>query len=118
MKKVLLLVLMLLPFVSSLKMNARDADYRPMLKVGKVWSLNYISSFGSYNICLSIVGDTIVDGEQCYRTASLMTDLGSGKIISQSVGGAFLEKDRKVYRSDLIALPIFLFISVTIRNKK
>ena len=98
MKKVLLLVLMLLPFVSSLKMNARDADYRPMLKVGKVWSLNYISSFGSYNICLSIVGDTIVDGEQCYRTASLMTDLGSGKIISQSVGGAFLEKDRKVYR--------------------
>ena len=37
MKKVLLLVLMFLPFVSPLTMNAADADYRPMMKVGKAW---------------------------------------------------------------------------------
>ena len=97
MKKELLLPLMLLLFISSLKMNATDTDYRPMLKDGKVWSLNNISYFRSYNLCLSIVGDTIVDGEQCYRMDYLMTDLASGNIISRSVGGAFLEKDKKVY---------------------
>ena len=99
MKKVLLLVLMFLPFVSPLTMNAADADYRPMMKVGKAWDFYYTNSFCEESYHVSVVGDTIIGGEQCYKTYAYatMTDLQTGEANYQGNYGFYLEKDRKVY---------------------
>ena len=83
-----------------------QTDYRPLLKEGKVWNMYYSNYSRSYefNICVSVLGDTIVDDEQCYKVTSETKDIATGNVISK--GGSiavFLEKDRKVYerRNDI-----------------
>ena len=99
------LLIMLWMVAFSLQAVAQT-DYRPMLKEGKVWNMYYSNYSRSYefNICVSVLGDTIVDGEQCYKVTSEMKDIATGNVISK--GGSiavFLEKDRKVYerRNDI-----------------
>ena len=72
-------------------------DYHPLLKVGKVWNYYYTNGYSEANMYLRVDGDTIIDGEQCFKMSCTMTDQWTGEIISQGENCVFLEKDKKVY---------------------
>ena len=74
-----------------------DMDYHPLLKVGKVWNYYYTNGYSEANMYLRVDGDTIIDGEQCFKMSCTMTDQWTGEIISQGENCVFLEKDKKVY---------------------
>ena len=91
-------LLIMLWMVAFSLQTVAQTDYRPLLKEGKVWNMYYSNYSRSYefNICVSVLGDTIVDGEQCYKVTSETKDIATGNVISK--GGSiavFLEKDRK-----------------------
>ena len=75
-----------------------QTDYRPMLKEGKSWDW-YFANTPSREaaINLTIVGDTVIDGEQCYKTSFQMTNLASGTVVQTANYATYLEKDKKVY---------------------
>ena len=80
--------------------DASASDYHPLLKEGKVWNMYYSNYSRSYEltICVRIIGDTIVDNEQCYKATSETIDRATGNAISKGGSVAvFLEKDRKVF---------------------
>ena len=98
-------LIMLCMVVFSLQAVAQ-IDYHPLLKEGKVWNIyysNYSRSF-ELNFCVKVLGDTIVDNEQCYKATSETIDIATGNVISKGGGVVvLLEKDRKVYerRNDI-----------------
>ena len=91
------LLIMLWMVAFSLQAVAQT-DYRPMLKEGKSWDW-YFANTPSREaaINLTIVGDTVIDGEQCYKTSFQMTNLASGTVVQTANYATYLEKDKKVY---------------------
>lgn len=93
MKKSVILLFMLSACFSSL---VAEEAYRPMLKEGKQWFCYLGNSFREYSYNFYIKGDTIVDGEKCFKMYVDFRDMLTGELISTS-SGAYLEKDRRVY---------------------
>ena len=73
-----------------------EEAYRPMLKEGKQWFCYLGNSFREYSFNFYIKGDTIVDGEKCFKMYVDFRNMLTGELISTS-SGAYLEKDRRVY---------------------
>ena len=98
MKRLSAFVVLLMCFLGTI--DASASDYHPLLKEGKVWNMYYSNYSRSYEltICVRIIGDTIVDNEQCYKATSETIDRATGNAISKGGSVAvFLEKDRKVF---------------------
>ena len=98
MKKFSSLLLLQLSFVFILPVSAADEDYRPLLKVGKAWDwyCRAAAYAHEWNRHYAVVGDTIVDGEQCYKVFAEQTDINTGEVVLGGTG-VFLEKDRKFF---------------------
>ena len=94
MKRISILFALLLATASVV--NAQDA-YHPLLKVGKVWNCYYTNFHYEYNMILTVEGDTIVDGDRCFKMSSKMVNQLTGEVLSEGSGSLFLEKDKKVY---------------------
>jgi hypothetical protein len=98
MKRLSAFVVLFMCFLGTI--DASASDYHPLLKEGKVWNMYYSNYSRSYEltICVRIIGDTIVDNEQCYKATSETIDRATGNAISKGGSVAvFLEKDRKVF---------------------
>ena len=98
MKRLSAFVVLFMCFLGTI--DASASDYHPLLKEGKVWNMYYSNYSRSYEltICVRIIGDTIVDNEQCYKATSETIDRATGNAISEGGSVAvFLEKDRKVF---------------------
>ena len=93
MKKIFILLFLLSACFGSL---VAEEAYRPMLKEGKQWFCYLGNSFREYSYNFYIKGDTIVDGEKCFKMYVDFRDMLTGELISTS-SGAYLEKDRRVY---------------------
>ena len=96
MKLRFILISLLAAFVCPLGMHADEA-YRPMLKDGKVWNCYYSS--GPYNFWMVyyINGDSIVDGDRCFKMYLTMTEMETGtNLAKDGYYGLLLEKDGKV----------------------
>ena len=91
-------LLIMLWMVAFSLQTVAQTDYRPMLKEGKSWDW-YFANTPSREaaINLTIVGDTVIDGEQCYKTSFQMTNLASGTVVQTANYATYLEKDKKVY---------------------
>ena len=91
-------LLIMLWMVAFSLQTVAQTDYRPMLKEGKSWDW-YFANTPSREaaINLTIVGDTVIDGEQCYKTSFQMTNLASGTVVQTANYATSLEKDKKVY---------------------
>ena len=61
--------------------NAQDA-YHPLLKVGKVWNCYHTNFRYEYNMILTVEGDTIVDGDRCFKMSSKMVNQLTGDVLS------------------------------------
>jgi len=75
-------------------------NYEPMLKVGKAWENYYLQGdMQDIRRTYHISGDTVVDGEQCYKLHITLSDWHSGKLLMTYQPDIILmEKDRKVWR--------------------
>lgn len=93
MKKIFILLFLLSACFGSL---VAEEAYHPMLKEGKEWFCYLGNSFREYSYTFYIKGDTIVDGEKCFKMYVDFRDMLTGELISTSTG-AYLEKDRRVY---------------------
>ena len=93
MKKIFILLFLLSACFGSL---VAEEAYRPMLKEGKEWFCYLGNSFREYSYTFYIKGDTIVDGEKCFKMYVDFRNMLTGELISTS-SGAYLEKDRRVY---------------------
>ena len=75
-----------------------DEAYQPMLKDGKVWNCYYSNGFNRFKMVFFINGDSIVDGDRCFKMYLAMTELPTGTKLSEAaLLGFSLEKDGKVY---------------------
>ena len=91
------LISLLATFVCPLGMHA-DEVYRPMLKDGKVWNCYYSNGFSRFKMVYYLDGDSIVDGDRCFRMYLTMTETETGTDLAKDgYYGLFLEKDGKVY---------------------
>ena len=73
-------------------------DYRPMLKDGKVWNCYYSNGFSRFKMVFYLDGDSIVDGDRCFKMYLTMTEMETGtNLAKDGYYGLFLEKDGKVY---------------------
>ena len=93
MKKIFILLFLLSACFGSL---VAEEAYHPMLKEGKEWFCYLGNSFREYSYTFYIKGDTIVDGEKCFKMYVDFRNMLTGELISTS-SGAYLEKDRRVY---------------------
>ena len=84
MKKNLFLISLLIAFVYPSFINAKQQDYRPLFKEGKVWNC-YMSngSHVEYNMAFIAKGDSIVDGDKCVKMFFKMTDIQTGELLSE-----------------------------------
>lgn len=72
--------------------------YCPMLKDGKVWDYYYTNSFFEGNLSYQIDGDSIVDGQKCYKLYWTFTDQWTGNVMAaHGYQGMLYEKDKRVY---------------------
>ncbi len=97
MKKNLFLISLLIAFVYPSFINAKQQDYRPLLKIGKTWNCYMTNNRYEFNLSLTVVSDTMIDGDRCYRITSKMVNQLTGEIMSEGSSSLFLEKDKKVY---------------------
>lgn len=98
MKKNLVLLLLAVSCLCSVNAFAADDTYRPMFKEGKVWEYYYTNGFYEGSLKYYISGDSIVDGEKCYKLYMILTELQTDRIVSEGYLGLCREKDRKVYQ--------------------
>ena len=97
MKLRIILISLLAAFVCPLGMHADEA-YRPMLKDGKVWNCYYSNGFSRFKMVFYLDGDSIVNGDRCFRMYLTMTETETGTDLAKDgYYGLFLEKDGKVY---------------------
>ena len=74
--------------------------YEPMLKVGKTWE-NYMLQGGMQDVRQTylVSGDTVVDGEQCYKMHITLSDWHTGKLLmTYQPDIVLMEKEGKVWR--------------------
>ena len=90
-------LLVLLFIGASATLNAADEPYRPLLKIGKTWNCYSTNNRYEFNFSWTIVSDTIIDGDRCYRLTGKMTNQLTGEIMSEGGSSFLLEKDKKVY---------------------
>lgn len=75
-----------------------EMAYRPMLKDGKVWNCYYSNGFSRFKMVFYLDGDSIVDGDRCFKMYLTMTEMETGtNLAKDGYYGLFLEKDGKVY---------------------
>ena len=92
-KSIILLFLLSASFGS---LVAEEA-YRPMLKEGKEWNCYMSNGRYEWNIVFSVNGDTIINGERCFKMSYKMIDQHTGATVGEGNNGLYLEKDKKVY---------------------
>ena len=87
MKRLSAFVVLFMCFLGTI--DASASDYHPLLKEGKVWNMYYSNYSRSYEltICVRIIGDTIVDNEQCYKATSETIDQ---RVMPSQKGAALL----------------------------
>ena len=90
-------LLVLLFICASATLNAADEPYRPLLKIGKTWNCYSTNNRYEFIFSWTIVSDTIIDGDRCYRLTGKMTNQLTGEIMSEGGSSFLLEKDKKVY---------------------
>ena len=95
-------LLLQLSFVFSLPISAAGGDYRPLLKVGKAWDwyCRAATYAHEWNRHYAVVGDTIVDGERCYKIATKETELSTGEVVSEgeSKHGMYIQNGKKIMK--------------------
>ena len=109
---------LLLLLISATIVMAQDA-YEPMLKVGKTWE-NYYLQAGMQDIRRTYLvnGDTIVDGELCYKMHITLSDWHSGKLLmTYEPDVVLMEKDAKVWRLNGDNKELWLDFSLAVGDK-
>ena len=72
--------------------------YRPLLKDGKVWNIEYtVGGLKTVQMTYFIEGDTVVDGAKCFKMYTTMTDTQSGETRQGTQPIVMLEADRQVW---------------------
>ena len=98
MKLRIILISLLIALFPPIGIHADEA-YRPMLKDGKVWNCYYSNGFNRFKMVFYINGDSIVDGDRCFKMYLTMTELPTGtKLAEDGYYGLFLEKGGKVFQ--------------------
>ena len=68
--------------LATMAANAQN-DYAPMLKEGRMWTSLYDNGNGYRSIWeMWVAGDSLVDGEQCYKILNRLRDRKTGEVVS------------------------------------
>ena len=79
-----------------------EEAYRPMLKEGKEWNCYMSNGRYEWNIVFSVNGDTIINGDRCFKMSYKMIDQHTGATVGEGNNALYLEKDKRVYLREKI----------------